>query len=108
MSCEKDAQKSTALEPLFHKKRLQHWCFPVNIAKVLRTPNFKNICERLLLILSEKREYGNGIFGLKWDKTIFNGRKEFNIDAFWLKKYRVFLGDITGSKNLIIISQVRS
>ena len=23
-------------------------CFPVNIAKVLRTPNLKHICERLL------------------------------------------------------------
>ena len=29
-------------------KRLQHRCFPVNIAKFLRTPILKNICERLL------------------------------------------------------------
>ena len=34
----------------FIKKRLQHWCFSVNIAKLLRTPILKNICERLLLI----------------------------------------------------------
>ena len=27
----------------FIKKRLQHWCFPMNIAKVLRTPILKNI-----------------------------------------------------------------
>ena len=33
----------------FIKKRLQHRCFPVNIAKFLRTPILKNICERLLL-----------------------------------------------------------
>ena len=33
----------------FIKKRLQHRCFPVNIAKFLRTPVLKNICERLLL-----------------------------------------------------------
>ena len=33
----------------FIEKRLQHRCFPVNIAKFLRTPILKNICERLLL-----------------------------------------------------------
>ena len=45
------------LECLFNKiaglqvsrKRLQHRCFPGNIAKVLRTPILKKICERLLL-----------------------------------------------------------
>ena len=31
------------------KKWLQHRYFPVNIAKFLRTPILKNICERLLL-----------------------------------------------------------
>ena len=30
--------------------RLQHACFPVNIAKFLKTPILKNICERLLLL----------------------------------------------------------
>ena len=29
--------------------RLQHMCFPVDIAKVLRTIILKNICEQLLL-----------------------------------------------------------
>ena len=33
----------------FIQKRLQHRCFPVNIAKVLRTPILKNICKRLFL-----------------------------------------------------------
>ena len=33
----------------FIKKRLQHRCFPVNIAKFLRTPSLKNICKRLRL-----------------------------------------------------------
>ena len=33
----------------FIKKRLKHKCFPLNIAKFLRTPTLKNICERLLL-----------------------------------------------------------
>ena len=31
------------------KKRLQHRCLPVNIAKFLGTPFLKNICERLIL-----------------------------------------------------------
>ena len=29
------------------KKRIQHSCFPLNIAKFLRTPILKNVCERL-------------------------------------------------------------
>ena len=28
--------------------RLQHWCFPVKFAKILRTLILKNICERML------------------------------------------------------------
>ena len=35
----------------FIKKRFQHTCFPVNIARFLRTPTLKNICERLPLTL---------------------------------------------------------
>ena len=35
----------------FIKKRHQHRCFPANIAKLLRTPILKNICERRLLLL---------------------------------------------------------
>ena len=31
----------------FIKKRVQHRCFPVTIAKFLRTSVLKNICERL-------------------------------------------------------------
>ena len=33
----------------FIKRRFQRMCFPVNIAKFLRTPILKNICERLPL-----------------------------------------------------------
>ena len=33
------------------KKRLWHWCLPVNITKCLRTPILKNIYERLLAFL---------------------------------------------------------
>ena len=33
----------------FTKKRLQHRCFPMNIANFLRSHSLKNSCERLLL-----------------------------------------------------------
>ena len=35
------------------KKRLQRRCFSVNIAKFLRIPIFKNICERLLFYMAQ-------------------------------------------------------
>ena len=42
---------------LFLIELFQHWCFPVNIAKILRTPILKNICERLLLnVISNSNE----------------------------------------------------
>ena len=37
------------------KKTLQHSCFPVNIAKFLRTPHLKNTCERVFLTLANFR-----------------------------------------------------
>ena len=53
------SQENTLLESLFNrvaglkassfiKKRLQHSCFPLNIAKFLRTPTLKNIYTRLV------------------------------------------------------------
>ena len=36
---------------IFVKKRLQHRCFPRNIARFLITDFLKSICERLLLVL---------------------------------------------------------
>ena len=35
----------------FIKESLQHSCFSVKVAKFLRTPILKNICERLLLLI---------------------------------------------------------
>ena len=49
-------------------------CFPVNIARFLRTPILKNICERLLL---------NTPRGLK---DIFEYSFELNIFAFVIRK----------------------
>ena len=42
-------RKTTVLESLFNKVAgLQHWCFPLNIAKILGKPTLKNIWERRL------------------------------------------------------------
>ena len=60
----KYSNESPVLESLFNKaaclkacnfikKRLRNRCFLVNTAKILRTPILKNICERLLLIITE-------------------------------------------------------
>ena len=40
---------SIKLKKRLLKKRLQNRCFPINIAKFLRTSIFKNICKLLLL-----------------------------------------------------------
>ena len=69
----------------FIKKRLQHRCFPVNIAKFSRTPILKNICERLPLIsfnptwaeLSGKSQGWRGdLIGPHW-KSMLHLRKFF-------------------------------
>ena len=49
------SKKVAGLNPCnFIKKRLQDIRFPVTIAKFLRTPILKNICDRLLLNLSSQ------------------------------------------------------
>ena len=49
-------RKTPALDSLL-LKRLQHSCFPLKFAKFL-TPNFKGICERLLLVFVQLENYG--------------------------------------------------
>ena len=46
------------------KKRPQHRCFPVNIAKFLRTPVLRNSCKRLLLYLDLRRREAVGLRGV--------------------------------------------
>ena len=62
----------------FIKKRLQHWYFPIKFPKFLRTSILKNICERLLLLVSPQNTIANssGKFELdetstKWKVSIF-------------------------------------
>ena len=43
---------------IFTQKRPQNWVFLVNIAKLLRAPVLKNVCQRLLLT----RETFKGIY----------------------------------------------
>ena len=40
------------LESTLLKKRLWHWCFPVNFAKFFRTPFLRNTSALLLLLLA--------------------------------------------------------
>ena len=56
----------------FIKKILQHWSFPMKFfAKFLRTSILKNICERLLLLVSPQNTITNsgGEFGLDETST---------------------------------------
>ena len=64
-------RKTTVLESLLNKvaafqpcsfirKILRHRCFPVNIAKFLRTPILKSICQQLLLMGSQYKILGRG------------------------------------------------
>ena len=58
----------------FVKKILQHWCFPMKYAKMLRTPILKNICERLFPLVSPQNSItkSGGKFGLDEDSARFS------------------------------------
>ena len=47
--------KSSGLQE--YQKGLRNRCFHVNIAKFLRTPTLKRICQQLLLIFSHRKSY---------------------------------------------------
>ena len=36
-------------------------CFPVNIAKILRTPILKNVCEQLLFYIQKQKQATVGV-----------------------------------------------
>ena len=61
----------------FIKKRLQHRCFPANIAKFLKALVLKNICELLLKrfplrINNKQAAYEGAIFSKKLNKNTFS------------------------------------
>ena len=80
----KVSQKTLVLESLFNKfcknfvkKRLQHRCFPVKFAKLLRMPTLKNISQRLLLYMRQAAVQC-------WFQTLFsvffyNDKKDTNV-----------------------------
>ena len=57
---------------LFLIKRLKHGCFPVNIAKCLRTPILKNIWEEMLLCVFQYPEYCIKMFFVISEKTLIS------------------------------------
>ena len=76
------------------KKRLQHRCFPVNIAKSLKSICFQIICKRLLLPLEVflykefvDISYKNASFGIQEDSTWLQLICFLTTIAFWLIKY---------------------
>ena len=65
----------------FVKKILQHRCFSVKLAKFLRTPTLKNICQRLLLYMRQ-------VAVQCWFQTLFsvlfyNDKKGTNLLRSW-------------------------
>ena len=68
------------------KKRLQHTCFPVNIEKLLRTPIFQNICERLFLYFRILKI----IFFEKWKNGKLKTRKRSQNSEISEKFFGVF------------------
>ena len=65
----------------FIKKRLQHSCFPVDIAKFLNTPILKNFRERLLLhIFRFSRDTG------KWGTSKLSVRTALHYKDFSLRR----------------------
>ena len=61
----------------FIKKRLQHWCFPVKLAKFLRTSILKKICERLLQFVSPQNTIANSSGEFRLDDTLTGCKVSF-------------------------------
>ena len=80
------------------KKRLQHRCFLVNIAKFLRTPILKNLGERLRLYFNHK--INNKILGICRPFCI----QEHNVKSFLLIRFV----DLSRIYFLLIISRKHS
>ena len=54
----------------FVKMRLQHKCFSVKFAKILRTSILKNICKKLLLFVSPQNAIANNSGEFALDETL--------------------------------------
>ena len=88
------------LEPLFNKvaalrpeiffKRLHHRCFPVSIAKFLRTPVLQNTSERLLLKFVKYLFLGSLFVSL--DKSVFG--KHYSQNFICLREQKFYFTSI--------------
>ena len=58
----------------FIQRRLQPKCFPVNIAKFLRTPVLKNICERLFERFPTR--INNITSNMKWGRHFLESKRK--------------------------------
>ena len=56
---------------MFFKKRLQHKCFSVKSAKLLRTPILRNICKQLLMEVFYKKSRSSSLCPLFFIKFLF-------------------------------------
>ena len=70
------------------KKRLQHRCFPVNVANFLRTPILKNICKRLLLKTQ-------AIFHKEWYSYVF----VFSVNVIWVFQFIIIFSKSISKKH---------
>ena len=70
---------------LYLIKFFQHRCFPVNVAKFLRTPILKNICERLLL---------NVVFSSNGKQHMLVKLDEMGLDIIMFYIYSYYFGII--------------
>ena len=64
------------------KKRFWHWCFPVNFAKLLRTPFLQNNSGRLLRIVFSNR----CLWCLEWQM-----KENLNEEIWNIKKQRLYI-----------------
>ena len=65
----------------FIKKKLQQWCFPVNIAKFLKKPILKSICEQLFLKKVCKVLFNKTLFVIVYIYT----QADFTLSSYWFR-----------------------
>ena len=79
----------------FIKKILLHWCFPMKVAKFLRTAISNNICKWLLLFASPQNTLTNsgGEFGLDETSTECNGSIFLNVTILFdqMQPYNLYV-----------------
>ena len=88
--CKKDGLRNFAkftgkylCQSLFLQKRLWHKCFPVNLAKFLRTPFLQNTSGRLLLLLAFQKQPPEVFY----EKGVLENFVKFTGKHLWFAKF---------------------